>query len=285
VASLTVTPNNDATTLANALLGSGITISNETYTGAASAAGGFAGGVSAGIGIEQGIILSSGAVEDAVGPNDNDGTTTAYFTAGDTDLDSLAGVSTHDAAVLEFDFTSQGDSLYFNFVFASEEYNEFVYQFNDAFGFFLDGVNIALIPGTSIPISIDTVNGGNPFGDANASYPQYFNNNDFDDGGPFFDIEYDGFTDVFTAQALNLSPGQHHLKLAVADAGDNSLDSAVFIQGGSLSDNPLPPNGDVPEPATVVVWSVLLGIGLVFTQRRRRSKERPTCYLPSASPN
>ena len=59
-----------------------------------------------------------------------------------------------------------GDSLVFNYVFASEEYLEFVGAgVNDAFAFILTGVtvpypstNIALIPGTSTPVSIDDVN-------------------------------------------------------------------------------------------------------------------------------
>lgn len=63
--------------------------------------------------------------------------------------------------MLEFDFTTTGGNLFFSFVFASEEYNEYVNSsFNDVFGFFVNGVNIALVPGTSTPVAINSVNCG-----------------------------------------------------------------------------------------------------------------------------
>ena len=63
---------------------------------------------------------------------------------------------------------------------------DFVGRFNDVFGFFLtapDGapVNMALIPGTNLPVSINDVNDGNPDNDppippANS---QFYINNEF----------------------------------------------------------------------------------------------------------
>ncbi|MGI6777887.1 MAG: choice-of-anchor L domain-containing protein [Acetivibrionales bacterium] len=49
--------------------------------------------------------------------------------------------------------------------------------------FSLMGENVALIPGTDTPVSINNINGGNPYGGENASYPQYYINNDLDDNG------------------------------------------------------------------------------------------------------
>ena len=205
----------------------------------------FVGGLAAGIGIESGIILTSGDANLALPPNTSDGITADNNLPGDPDLTALlqagdvAGDNTHDAAVLAFTFSTKGGNLFFNFVFASDEYNEFTNsQFNDVFGFFLDGANIALIPGTTTPVAINNVNGGNPLG-TNASNSHLFNNNDPSDGGPFFDIQYDGFTSVFTAQAFNVGRGTHTIKLAIADTSDYVLDSAVFIQAGSFSDKPL----------------------------------------------
>ena len=130
--------------------------------------------------------------------------------------------------VLEFDFIPEQSELSFQYVFASEEYNEFVGSFNDVFAFFLDGENIALVPGTTTPVSVDNVN--------NFSNAEFYKDNDPSDlGTPTpFRVEYDGFTVVLTAQAV-LEPGvPHHIKLALADAGDSALDSAVFLAASSF---------------------------------------------------
>ena len=186
--------------LVEELLGSGVTVVGvPTFTGNAEASSVFVNGMAAGIGIDSGIILSTGYAFDATGPNIDGNTSTVFDLPGDSDLEVVLGNTggevqlTRDAAVLEFDFTTDTGEIFFNFVFASEEYNEYVNTvFNDVFGFFVDGTNIALIPGTHTPISINTVNGGRPLG-VDASNPELFNNNDAGE----FDIEFDGFTDVF----------------------------------------------------------------------------------------
>src|SRR5690606_15969665 len=90
----------------------------------------------------------------------------------DSDLQAISGMNIHNAAILEFDFVPNGDSLVFRYVFASDEYPSFTCSnYNDAFGFFISGpgitgpftnnaINIALIPGTNTPVAVNTVNSG-----------------------------------------------------------------------------------------------------------------------------
>lgn len=217
------------TELAQSLVGAGLTISNVSYTGSNISAGQFTGGVSEGLNIESGVMLSSGNIADAAGPNESESTSTSLDLPGDPDLDGLIpGFSTNDATVLEFDFDAAGGTFTFEYVFGSEEYNEFVNSsFNDVFGFFLDGENIALVPGTMTPVSINNVNAG-------LNGELYNNNSPFDLGTPTpFLTEADGFTVVLQATAT-IEPGTHHIKLAIADAGDTILDSWVFLAAESF---------------------------------------------------
>ncbi len=249
-----------ATDLVQMLLGTGVTVSNITFTGDPIAAGTFHADDSTIIGFSDGIILGSGNIADVDGPNIDDGISTGNSVAGDSDLDALIPQSTNDAAVLEFDFVADSELVTFEYVFTSDEYNEFVNSsFNDVFAFFLDGSNIALIPGTGIPVAINNVHSGNPYDitGATGSYPQYYRNNDTSDGGGAIDTEMDGLTTVFTAVASGLTPGgTHHIKLAIADAGDYALDSNVFIRAesfvsGKLSLTPPDATNDVNTSHTV----------------------------------
>jgi hypothetical protein len=232
-----------ASDLANLLVGSGVTVTNVVYTGSFEAAGTFSGG-SGIIGFEEGVILSSGVISNVVGPNVEDDITAINFTPGDPDLTALSGFPTNDAAVLEFDVIPDEAGLFFNFVFASDEYNEYVYTtFNDVFAFYVNGVNCAVIGGD--PVSINTINNGNPYGSLPNSNPQLYLNNDLDDGGGLLDTEMDGLTKVLTCNSL-VNPGvPNHVKLAIADASDFAYDSNVFLKTGSFTSQ-LPPWAYLP---------------------------------------
>lgn len=225
----------------NILLGTGVTASNITFTGRDTLQLGYFDGSNSNIGINKGIILSTGDVRTAVGPNVSAFTTTSISdfggpNLGDVDLDAITSpVLTFDASVLEFDFVPIGDSLIFRYVFASEEYLEFVGSaFNDVFGFFISGPgfagpysggaqNIALIPGTSTPVAINNINST-----SNSNY--YIDNETV----PGVTVEFDGFTVVLTARAKVQCNQTYHIKLAVADVGDNGLDSSIFLEAESF---------------------------------------------------
>lgn len=237
--------------LRDVLLGTGATpVGNAVLVSGFDSAGTFANGNV--IGMDSGIILSTGSVFDAEGPNASDGSTGFASGLTDTQLNNTFGVFTEDTTSLTFQFLWGGGNLNFDFVFASEEYNEFANStFNDVFAFYLSGgalaaaENLAVIPGTSTPVSINTINGGDPLG-TGAVNPGLYNNNDPSDGGPSLaTFGYDGYTEVLTASRAALPAGVYTIKLAISDVGDSSLDSAVFLGARSFGGGGVltPPEG------------------------------------------
>lgn len=235
----------------NILVGNGVAVSNITYTGSPSAIGSF-NGASSNIGLSSGVILTTGTVADngdgPQGPNNSNSSGTDNGVAGNSLLTNIAGNTTYNAAVLEFDFVPQSDSIKFRYVFGSEEYPEYVCaDVNDVFAFFISGnnpsggsynnQNIALVPGTSTPITINTVNGGvegsngtgncSSFGLSNAAY--YVDNTN---GST---VQYDGFTVPIEASAKVNCGETYHLRIAIADAGDGVFDSGIFLEANSLN--------------------------------------------------
>lgn len=141
------------------------------------------------LGLDRGLIMATGNAQLALGPNNANGASlvTAFPFEGDPDLALLSGQIIKNVAVLEFDFVATGPNLRFDFVFASEEYPEYVNSINDSFGFFLRGPgisgtfsggakNIAIVPSTSIPISINTVNNGPSNNGPCVNCAYYYNN-------------------------------------------------------------------------------------------------------------
>lgn len=253
------------------LVGQGVDVSNVTFNGV-NIQRGFFNGASSNIGINSGIILATGNIFVATGPNDLSNATQPEDSGcgtpedpppfqgpgglcrpGDSDLNNILAGSTEtfDAAVLEFDFIPQSDVIRFNYVFGSEEYPEYVCSdFNDVFAFLISGpnpgggnyneVNIARIPGTTIPVAINTVNpgtwgdNGGPFGcnppAGSLAFSSLYNNNNFGTT-----VQFDGFTDKLEAFANVVPCETYHIKIAIADAGDGVLDSAVFLEENSFA--------------------------------------------------
>ncbi|MFN8637912.1 MAG: choice-of-anchor L domain-containing protein [Dehalococcoidia bacterium] len=238
-----------ATTVAQSLGGAGVTISNVSYIGDPRAAGTFTGAAGS-VGFAAGVILSTGNIADSVGPNTAEDVTTNlgepanWGLPGDADLSTLSGFTTYDATILKFDFVPDSDRVSFRYVFGSEEYNEYVTSatvpspYNDVFAFFINGVNCATVPGPTgpLPVSINTVNNGNPFGTTPNSNPALYRNNSRTDPGPAtIDSEMDGLTVPLTCSATVKPHEINTLRLAIADAADPLYDSVVFIEKGSLS--------------------------------------------------
>ncbi len=211
---------------------SGVTFSNVESTGHIKSLGSFSNGIGSELGIEKGIILSSGDIMKAKGPNNSSNAGSDMGQPGNAQLTALAQNATHDASILEFDLVPEGNVLAFNYVFGSEEYPEYAGSgFNDVFAYFISGLNpdggyyenqnIALIPGTDTMVSINTIN---PF--TNSEY--YINNS----GSEY--LQYDGITTVLPILIYVVPNQTYHLKIAIADCLDSQFDSGVFLESPSL---------------------------------------------------
>src|SRR5690554_7319825 len=213
-----------------------------------------------------GIILSTGNAELAEGPvtfsqgvgNNNwldDDELTTYMNA-------VIGPDTyHNATILEFDFVPFGNSISFNFIFASEEYGTYQCDFSDAFAFFLTNTitnvttNLALVPGTGDPISVTTIrdaaynNGNNGIcsdGNPASMNEEYFDS--YNAGNPNSATNFIGQTVKMVAQSTVTPMTKYHIKLVIQDRGDSSVDSGVFIEAGSFDMGSL----DLGDPQLVV---------------------------------
>ncbi|MBI5219498.1 MAG: choice-of-anchor L domain-containing protein [Bacteroidia bacterium] len=227
----------------NVLLGPGITVSNITFSGCTSTSTGagvcigqFSNGNTTNLGLTAGIVMSTGSIFD-IAQAVSGFASTSNGAGSDPQLAAAASATIYDATVLEFDFVPFSPQCSFRYVFGSEEYPEYVNAgYNDAFGFFITGpnpaggnftnTNIALIPGTTLPVTIDNVNSG--------SYATYFIDNQSLGGTT---VVYDGFTTVLTASCSVVPCQQYHIKLAVGDAGDAIYDSGIFLEAGSFAGN------------------------------------------------
>lgn len=269
-AQITINGNQTANILAQTLVGSGVTISNPVLDCPSNANGYFV--VTppniSNLGLDSGIVLTSGQAATTAGTQGANGPASGPSTSngngGDADLTALIGGGTFDKCILEFDFVPLGDTVKFDYVFGSSEYPSFTCSnFNDVFGFFISGpgflgpytnnaVNIALVPGsTTCPVGVSTIYCPNQPGCCNTTNNNCFNltpgctmfnatNNTCayfvcNTGGT--SVNYQGFTVPLTALAVVQPCSTYHLKLAIADKGDQILDSGVFLKAGSLSSN------------------------------------------------
>lgn len=241
----TFSSGSTATELVNQIQGPGMTITNPTITiGAATQVGVFSNGINgANLGFVDGIILTCSSVTTSFTANTNccESVNASAGTYSDPDLTALDAGAVHDVVILEFDFQTSGDGVQIQYQFASDEYPEYVCSpFNDIFGFFVSGgdlastINLATVPGSSTPVAVNTINVGSPGAFAGGGVScdlansQYFIDNTDGAGGTVF-VEYDGITTALTGSVLLTSGVTYHMKLALADAGDSSWDTGVFV--------------------------------------------------------
>jgi hypothetical protein len=277
----------DPDTLANAIVtpNTGITVVGSTYDGVDQQSGfytdfNFASG-STRLVAGDGVILTNGLANAALGPNSNnpdqlnsfDDASNQLGSAGDGDLDSLltaeAGfpIDTFDAAALTITFTTAPgtNSILFDFVFASEEFPEFVGSpFNDTFAAFIDGQQVSFdADGNLITVNNNFFqlnnSGVNPTtGGGGVNQDPRVNGTT----GVSFNIEYDGLTPLIRTQApIDPNLTSHTIKFVIADATDERLDSGVFIsrlQGSGQSVSV--PVTDLPKPGVFTITAAPLSV-------------------------
>ena len=259
-----------ATFIQNNLLGGGVYIYNAKFSNSASNIstaniGTFQANGFDGLSMSSGVIMTTGHIDVAPGPNNYQGSSnsiTGYYS--DPEMAIVATDDIYGCSTLDFDFVTLASSVQFNYTFASEEYPEYVCSdFNDVFAFFVTGPdpetgeevtrNIAIIPGTitaatpnGIAVAINSVNigqagtmGGSGLG-CYYDYSGYYVNNCSDSTGTpsgADGIQYDGYTSKLTATAGVVPCAVYHMHISVCNVGDNSYDSGVFLEGNSFTAN------------------------------------------------
>lgn len=188
------------------------------------------------LGLENGLILTTGSAPGARGPNNSSGfSQNNNHTSSDQDLEKLIDVTEtelYDICKVEFDIIPSGSLLSFNYVFGSDEYMEYT-QYNDVFGFFITGPgingsqNLATVPGSSTVVSVSSIN-------ANKNSIYYRSNEVWNAPSANY-IQYDGYTTVLKAAVKVIPCQKYHLRLTIADNKDPFLDSGVFIEEGSIT--------------------------------------------------
>ena len=253
----------------NVFLGQGVEVLDVQFSGNAEATGYFKNAAQS-VGFEDGIVLTTGLVQSQRGLPGID--TTANMVAGadngsvvfDEDIARIVGgLQFTNVTRYIIRFIPVADTLRFRYVFASEEYPEYVCTpFNDVFGFFISGPgidgpfqnnarNIALIPGTDLPVRVNNINGGRVGGQGgkpefcrppNGSLDYSFLYHDHAGGRPVFD----GFTTPLTAEVVVQPCKEYTIKLVIADINDANYDSGVFLEAKSFGTSAVDLTVDMP---------------------------------------
>ncbi len=254
------------TFIQNNLLGGGVYVFNAKFANsqgpiAVDGLGTFNANGYGGLQMMNGIVMTTGNINLAVGPNDMSSASDAGTNYTDPEMNAVATSQVTGCSTLDFDFVSLSNFVSFNYCFGSEEYPEYVCSsFNDVFAFFLTGPdpetgeevtrNIALIPGSDtvvengIAVAINSVNPGQAGSSGGGGtgcyydYTAYYMDNSLGDpygGGNNDGVQYDGLTNKMTAQAAIVPCQVYHMHISICNVSDNAFDSGVFLEGGSFT--------------------------------------------------
>lgn len=296
------------------LLGKDIRAANITFTGPKVGIAYFSNETNA-VGIQEGILLSTGSVFNANGPNNSPYITTSFMDPtlkkrpkGDRDLNKICRSVTYDVSILEFDFIPFNNHISFSYAFGSEEYPEYVgSRYNDVFGFIIDGEklnnkNLAVIPKTVLPVTINTINDKdnegyyidndyfkkvelkkNLPGQKKNKKPNYTLSDTYEinkkklkklNQNLINSVQYDGMTVVLTASAYVVPFKKYHMKIAIGDVGDPQYDSGVFLERGSFTSKKDPAQTkfkDYPDLSATMNFDSIFGLQTLVSQATKDS--------------
>ena len=224
--------NATALQMANTIFGNGVSVTGASYSGSSISSAIYSNGDTVSDFVtpsDTGVILSTGSSTRFTNNSSqsNLSNSTSVNTAGannDPDFNSVAGASTFDASFLTVDFIPDTglDTMTMQFVFASDEYPEFVGSiYNDVVGVWING--------THVPLAV--ADGGTEINSVNQNENiNLYNDNTSDQ----FNTEMDGFTVTMTL-TIPIIPGQvNSIKIGIADVGDSSYDSNLLIAADSV---------------------------------------------------
>ncbi len=219
--------------------------------------------------LQSGLILSTGRVNSAGNTVISEDLNEGQIDWGtDPDLLDVVGIDqTLNATTIEFDFSSPNNFIAFNYLFASDEYQqEYPCNFKDVFAILIKEVgssdsyvNIAVVPETTTEVSTNSIH-PNITGFCEAENETYF------EGYNVGDTNFNGRTAVLTARADIIANTNYHIKFIIADHIDQRFDSAVFIEaegfGNSIDLGPdqsicgsdLTLEADINNPAATYTW-------------------------------
>lgn len=232
--------NASAMAMAQNIFGAGVTVNSASYSGPSNSSAIFSNGWRAPgvVPSETGVIMSTGNVRDFTqssgDPNRNAGTSTdTSGTNNNSDFNAIAGTNTYDAVWMDVDFTPTGSMMTMSFVFASEEYPEYINsQFNDVIGVWVNG--------THVPITVG--NGATSVNNINGNTQENLTVSNLNDA---YNTEMDGFT-LTLSLTMPVNPGVlNSIRIGIADASDSQYDSNVLIAADSVQTTLIAVDDDV----------------------------------------
>ena len=195
--------------------------------------------------ISQGVIIRNGLAKYSQGQYSGQNLSSQINTNGDSYLQNISNTSGQttgitDVAFLQYDFVPISSTFSFDFLFASNEYGEYQCGFSDVFAFVLTNLttgistNLAVIPNTSIPVSVKNIRDSaynTSCLSQNTSFFASYNVNNPSESA----INMRGQTVLMTAFSEVIPNQNYQIRMVIGDYNDSNFDSAVLISSGNFS--------------------------------------------------